>query len=348
MPDPRHLTDERELTRSVDLCTADGRRLAPDAVGWSRTPLHRANLAGVWGRTKRWDYWAILSDDLVVALTYADVDYLGLVAVWWCDLATGDTGGRQATVPLARGVRLPEVPGSEPLTFRSPHLGVDVVDDAGGTTLTARWRERDGTLGRLDARVALPPGHESVNVVIPWSPTRFQYTSKHQARSATGALRLGDRRWAIGGRDRSAWGVLDVGRGRWPYRTRWNWGGGAGHAFDGRVVGLQLGGRWTEGTPSTENGVIVDGRVVKLGHELEWSYDWDEPLRPWRVRSPDGAMDITLDPVHDRHDRVEAVALGTEVHQVFGRWSGSAPAPDGSTVTFAGILGFAEESRSRW
>jgi hypothetical protein len=348
MSDPRHLTDEPELTRPVDLCTTDGRRLAPGAVGWSRTPLHRANLAGVWGRTKRWDYWAVLSDDLVVALTYADVDYLGIVTVWWCDLASGETGGRQVTVPCARGVRLPDRPGEEPLTFRSAHLGVEVSDDADGTALTARWRERDGTVGRLDARVGLPPGHESVNVVIPWSPTRFQYTSKHQARPATGTLRLGDRRRILGDRDRPAWGVLDVGRGRWPYRTRWNWGGGAGLAPDGRVVGLQLGGRWTQGTPSTENGVIVDGRVVKLGDELEWTYDWDAPLRPWRVRSLDGVLDVTLEPVHDRHDRVEALVLGTEVHQVFGRWSGHAPAPDGSTVTFDGLLGFAEESRSRW
>jgi hypothetical protein len=38
---------------------------------------------------------------------------------------------------------------------------------------------------------------------------------------------------------------------------------------------------------------------------------------------------------------------GTEVHQVFGRWSGRAPTPTRSTVTLAGILGFAKESRSR-
>ena len=345
---PHVTTHEPELTRPVDLCTPDGHRLNPDAVGWSRTPLHRANLEGVWVRTKRWDYWAVLGDDLVVSLTYADVDYLGIVAVWWCEPSTGRTGGRDVPVPLARGIHLPDTPGSEPLTFRSPHLGVEVADDPGGTTLTARWRERDGTIGRLDAHVALPEGHESVNVVIPWSPTRFQFTSKHQARPATGTLRIGDEQRVLGGTDAPAWGVLDVGRGRWPYRTRWNWGGGAGHADDGRVVGLQFGGKWTEGTPATENGVIVDGRVVKLGEELEWSYAWDAPMQPWRVRSVDGRLDVTLAPAHDRHDRIELGVLGTEVHQVFGTWSGQAPAPDGSRVTFDGLVGFAEESRSRW
>lgn len=49
-------THERELTEPVDLAAADGRSLNPAARGWSRRPLHRANLRGGWGRTKRWDY----------------------------------------------------------------------------------------------------------------------------------------------------------------------------------------------------------------------------------------------------------------------------------------------------
>ena len=73
-----------------------------------------------------------------------------------------------------------------------------------------------------------PAGHESLNVVIPWSDELFNYTSKHQARPATGSLTVGDRTWALGGDTGDAWGVLDVGRGRWPAEVVWNWGGGAG------------------------------------------------------------------------------------------------------------------------
>jgi hypothetical protein len=48
-------THERELTEPVDLCTPDG-ELDPAALGWSRRPLHRANLHGRFGINKRWDY----------------------------------------------------------------------------------------------------------------------------------------------------------------------------------------------------------------------------------------------------------------------------------------------------
>jgi len=341
-------TSERELTVPVDLCRSDG-RLDPAARGWSRVPLHRCNLRGRFGRTKRWDYWGILAGDLVISSTFSNVDYLGIVDVWWGDLAVGRTGGAAATIPFPRHrITLPERPGTAPLRFRGRTITVETTDDDSGTTIHATWDERDGTPGRLDARVDLPVGHESLNVVIPWSDSTFQFTSKHQARPASGELVVGDDVRRFGGED-PAWGVLDVGRGRWPYRTNWNWGGGAGRAgADGAVVGLQLGGKWTEGTGATENGVLVDGRLTKIGDELVWDYRWDDPMAEWRVRAPDGSLDLVLAPRYDKHTRTDVVVMGMEVHQVFGRWSGSLRTDDGRTLTFEDLQGFAEECRARW
>ncbi|HEX5613641.1 MAG TPA: DUF2804 domain-containing protein [Acidimicrobiia bacterium] len=345
-------THEPELREPVDLALPDGYTLNPAARGWSRRPLHRANLQGVWGRTKRWDYWAILAGDLVVSSVYADVDYLGLADVWWVDLTTAVHGGRGISVPGARGFSLPDVPATAPLRVARRNFELDISDAPDGAThLVASWRERDGRRGRLDATVELPDAHESLNVVIPWTDRRFQFTSKHQARPAHGELVVGDRTWtfgaARGGTD--AWGVLDVGRGRWPYRTRWNWGGGAGRVRGGAsVVGLQLGGKWTVGTGFTENGVLLDGVLTKLGAELVWDYDWDEPLRPWTVQDPGGQLSLVLHPRYDKHSKTEIGIMGTETHQVFGTWSGVVVTDAGERVELAEIQGFAEESRSRW
>jgi hypothetical protein len=341
-------TAEPELTQPVDLATADGTRLNPAARGWSRRPLHRANLRGRWGRNKRWDYWAVLAGDTVLSVTYADVDYLGIADVWWADLATGATGGRSVVRPLARGISLPDVCGTAPLELRHPNLDLSLIDDSDGTTrLRAAWVERDGTPGRADIAVALPLGHESLNVVIPWDDRRFQFTSKHQARPATGELVVGDTVRPIG-TDQPAWGVLDVGRGRWPYATRWNWGGGAGTAEGGQIVGLQVGGMWTRGTGATENGVIVDGVLHKIGGELVWDYQWDQPLRPWRVTDPAGTLSAELTARHDKHSAMNLGVLATETHQVFGTWAGWLVTDAGETIAFDGLAGFAEESRSRW
>src|SRR5690625_429523 len=125
-------TNEREITEPVDLCLPNGRTLAPAAQGWSRYPLHNANLSGGWGRTKRWDYWAILSEDLALSVTYADVDYLGIADVWWLHHPTGATGGVQNALPLARGVSLPDRFGTSPLIHRGGDSVISIADDDRG------------------------------------------------------------------------------------------------------------------------------------------------------------------------------------------------------------------------
>lgn len=341
------MTHERELTEPVDLCTPDGSTLAPEARGWSRRPLHRANLDGHWGRNKRWDYWAVLAQDLVVSCVYSDIDHIGLADVYWADLVSGESGGL-GIITDPGVVTLPERPASAPLRVDRDGLSLEITDDADGTThLRATWTESDGRPGRFDLAVAMPPGHESLNVVIPWSDDEFNFTSKHWARPATGELVVGDRRWDVGGAAGDAWGVLDVGRGRWPHEISWNWGGGAGRSGD-QVIGLQIGAKWTEGTGFTENGLLVDGCLTKLGRELDWSYDWDDPLRPWRVTDPGGQLDALLTPRFDKQTDVGDTDLGSQVHQVFGTWSGHLVTDDGVRIDFDGLLGFAEEARQRW
>jgi Domain of unknown function (DUF2804), N-terminal/Domain of unknown function (DUF2804), C-terminal len=341
-------THENELTAEVDLCTPDGDRLNPAARGWSRRPLHRANLRGHFGVNKKWDYWAVLAGDIVVSCVYADIDHLGLADVWWADLASGSAGGKGVVTAGNEDFDLPDRPGTSPLRINRDGFWLEIADDAvTGTHLRSSWSELDGRLGRLDAVVALPAGHESLNVVIPWSDELFNYTSKHQARPATGSLTVGDRTWALGGETGDAWGVLDVGRGRWPAEIVWNWGGGAGRSGD-HVVGLQFGAKWTAGSGYTENGVIVDGVLTKIGRELEWTYDWDEPLRPWRVSDPGGQLDVILEPRYDKHTQLPGRDRGSETHQVFGTWAGRLRTDDGIELEFERLQGFAEEARQEW
>ena len=85
-----------------------------------------------------------------------------------------------------------------------------------------------------------------MGVVVPWSARRFQYTVKDVARPALGSLWVDGVEHPVAAGD--SWAVLDHGRGRWPYAVHWNWGAGSG-LVDGRVIGVQVGGRWTDRWP---------------------------------------------------------------------------------------------------
>lgn len=331
---------EREITAPVDECDARG-HLHPDARGWSRQPMLRANLKGRPGRKKRWDYWCIDTPELIVSFVYADVDYAGLANVWVLDRVTGKQATAGVLKPFARGFVMPEQVCTGTVEYADAKFRLHIEETPGLTRIVAWSPEID-----VDVEVAKPHGHESLNVMIPWSDRRFQFTSKQNSRPATGSVKVGDRTWAIGP---DAWGVQDLGRGIWPYSNRWNWAAATGHATDGRLVGLQFGGKWTEGTGATENALCIDGRLTKISDELEWTYDWANPMAPWRVRSVgDDRVDVTLTPTFDRYDVTDLKVLKMEVHQCFGTWSGRIVGDDGVPAEVQGIRGFAEEARNRW
>ncbi|MFI6938498.1 DUF2804 domain-containing protein [Streptomyces sp. NPDC050418] len=326
------MTAEREITAPVDLCLPDG-RLNPGAVGWSRRPLHRANLRG-WGRGKRWEYWGIVTPSHIVGLVASSLDYAGVHGVYVLDRATGQEVSKDAVTPLARGVRMPERSGAGTAVVRGGGVSIELVQHEAGTTISAA---APGIA--LEAEVPLPDGHESLGVVVPFSRRRFQYTVKDLGRPVHGHLTLGSQR--IGIDESDSFAVLDHGRGRWPYAVTWNWAAGCG---PGRAV--QFGGKWTDGTGSTENALFVDGRLHKISDELTWAYDRADWLRPWRIDGP--GVQALFHPFHEKAARTNLGLVANETHQCFGHFTGRVRTDDGTWVDIDGLTGWAEEARNRW
>jgi hypothetical protein len=326
-------TTEREITEPVDLCGPDG-RLDPGAVGWTRRPLHRANLRG-WGRTKRWEYWGVVTPTHVVGLVLSSLDYAGVHSIYLLDRRSGREIVREAVVPLARGAVLPDRSGAGTASVRTRALSLEFATRGDTVTLRAAAEGVD-----VELTVAHPAGHESLGVVVPWSPRRFQYTVKDVALPVTGRLVVSGEVLAVSGPDSFA--VLDHGRGRWPYSMTWNWAAGSGPGGNG----ITLGGTWTDGTGMTENAVVVVGRLHKIGAELRWEYDRREWLRPWRITG--AGIEVTFTPFHERVARTNLLVVASETHQCFGEFTGWATTDDGARVTLDGLTGWAEEARNRW
>jgi hypothetical protein len=338
MTDPGTCT-EPELTEPVALCHADG-SLDRSAVGWARRPLIDTTLPQSWGRRKRWDFWCVTGPGFAMNLTYADVDYLGLADVWFHDFAADRTASATTPVPFGAGMELYPHADEGSVATGGTRLRLSFRPAAEGTLLTAAFATPDGPF-HAEVLVTRPADH------IPWSDRRFQCTTKDVARPATGTITWGDTTYALTG-DGDAWGCLDFGRGKWPYRTRWNWGAGAA-IVDGRRIGLQLGGKWTDGTGMTENALVVDGRLSKISEELIWDYDPTDWLRPWRVGTPrSDRVDLTFTPVYDKISRLRAGIAGNAVDQCFGTWAGSIQPDDGPPLAVHDVFGWAEEATWRW
>jgi Domain of unknown function (DUF2804), N-terminal/Domain of unknown function (DUF2804), C-terminal len=334
--------EEREITDPVDLCDARG-RLNPAAIGFSRRPLVRANLSGHWPRKKRWNFWNWIGPDLVLSVTLADIDYASFCSFTITDLRdgshwAGSSYGRPGRFALPEHVEAS-------VAFRGG--GIDYENEIRGDDLAVRLRGRagDGSPVAADLTVHRPPGHESLNVVVPWSATRFQLNSKHAALPCAGEVRVGERRYALD--PQRGFAVQDWGRGIWPYRSCWNWGVATGRAGD-VLLGVNFGARWTTGTGSNENGILWNGRLHKLMEDLRWEYDPAAWRKPWRVVAEhSGAIDLQLEPVAAHTPRLDLGLLATRGVCAFGHWSGVVRA-EGRELRVEGLLGWAEEFAHRW
>lgn len=333
--------NQRELVETVDLCDATG-RLNPQAWGWSRTPLHRDNLRGAFWRKKRWHYWCVMDHRFAFSSTVAHIDYAALGGVYVLDFASGAFHETGAVRPFPRRFPMPETPTGT-LRFEKRGFSLELHDT--GDTAHLRF---EGRLGgkplRADIAVDRPRGHESLNVVVPWSDRRFQFTSKQAALPATGTLDWGGIRHTFGD---GAWAVLDYGRGVWPYRSAWNWAAASGRG-GGHVVGLNLGAGWTDGTGANENGLLLDGRLHKLHEDVTFEHDSADLMRPWRLRTANSpAVDLTFTPAHERRFRANLGLLAAHGSQCFGRFDGTVTV-EGETHAIDHLRGWAEECRWRW
>lgn len=330
---------EREITAPVDLCDSRG-GLNPAAVGFARRPLVRANLSGHWPRKKRWNFWNWIGPDCVFSVTLADIDLASFCAFTLTDFRDG-TKWEGGWYGLAGRIELAEDVEAD-VAFA--HAGIEYTNRVDGT-VRFRGRARDKTEIAADFAVQRPPGQESLNVVVPWSADRFQCNSKHAALPCDGEVRAGDRSYRLD--PRTCFAVQDWGRGMWPYRSFWNWGVATGYAGD-VLLGVNVGGKWTTGTGSNENGILCDGRLHKIMEDLHWEYDPVEWRRPWHVRAGhSGAIDLMLEPIVAHTPRVNLGVLATGGVCAFGRWRGIVRV-DGREVAVDGLLGWAEEFAHRW
>lgn len=130
-------THERELTRPVDLCDGHG-RLNDEARGWSRHPMLRANLRRAHGRKKKWDYWCVITDEVVVSFVHADVDYVGLANVWVMNHATAEQATAGVMVPFARRFSMPEQVCEGTVSHEQGRFALRITETPEHTGITAR------------------------------------------------------------------------------------------------------------------------------------------------------------------------------------------------------------------
>jgi len=342
MPEMYH---EHELFEPVDLCDKKG-NLNPAAVGWSRTPLHTFNLQGHWPRKKQWNYWAVVSPTHMFSVTVSNVDYLGLPFIYLLDFENKTFAEKTLLKPLGAGCNLGPLVADD-VVYNDPVMQIEMVHVEDGIKIKVGCPDFEGKPLKVDLLVHQPRHHETLNVVIPWSEKRFQFTSKQNTLTTEGTLQWGED--VVKFQPEDSYACLDFGRGIWPFESFWNWSSFSSRLPDGRSVGVNLGAGWTDGTGMNENAICLDGVLTKISEDITFDYDQSNFMAPWHLSySVTDRVDLEFRPFFERQAKTDALVIYSEVHQMFGHFNGRLKCQSGETVQIENAIGWAEDHHAKW
>jgi hypothetical protein len=319
-------------------------------VGWARYQNLDCNLERVnfyrlkflqKFRIKRWDYYAVF-----FSATIADLGYAGNIFVYTIDFKTLELHEEGLVIPLGSGITLPRNSTAGDAHFSNKNVSLDFRVTNGARRLSISWPGFNNGLGiEADLSLLLQEEHESMNIVIPIGEKRFYYNRKINCMPATGYIHYGDIKETVN--NESSLGSLDWGRGVWEYASFWKWASASGFLSDGRTIGLNFGGGFGDTTQATENAFVLNRKLHKLD-QVTFDYDPDNYLAPWQFTDSQQRLALEFVPFKERVAETRLGIIDSEVHQIFGRYSGYALTEAGEKIDIDGLIGFAEDHKARW
>ena len=334
---------EREILVPTSLCDKKG-NLNPEAIGYARKPIIDCNLSGHFMRKKRWNYWCVYGEEILFSATITHLDYAAVCFVYFLEYETQRYFEKTVLIPLGTKVKMP-TQVLETVNFANSELRVHMSYLDGNTHLSVTCPDFDGERLQAELTIHHPTTDDSLNVVIPWNRQMFQFTAKHHTLPTTGIVKIGNRRYTF--TEEESYAVLDYGRGVWPREATWNWGM-ASQRMRGRRIGLNFGGKWTDGTGMTENAIFVDGIMTKIHEDVLFEYDRNNFMKPWTIRSKfSETVNLTFTPFFERVAKTDAKLIRSEVHQVIGYYNGLVKL-ENCSLRISQMIGCAEEHIAKW
>ena len=329
---------------------------AVDEAGTPRLGVYRGTLRSVgleravswfqrtW-RRKWWQYTAVVSEEVIAGAAVVDLGYVGLAFALAWDRREKIWYEKEVLVPLARGVKIEGEPGHSSFIYRGGAGHIELRNSPDERTIDVRMQTPAGLLAMDLEMAGAGEGTEPLTVIGALAPGRFNITHKEAGVALGGRITLGDR--AVELDPETSYALFDWTQGVPPACVKWNWAMGAGRATDGRTVGFNLCVGYTDPLNS-ENAVWVDGRVRRVGAaQFEIPAGDAADRSPWRVRTADGAVDLSFQPEAVRSADTNLLVAVSRYRQPVGRFTGSVLGPAGEKLEVT-AHGVAEDHEARW
>jgi hypothetical protein len=180
--------------------------------------------------------------------------------------------------------------------------------------------------------------------VSPVTPFRPFYTHKVAA-PAEGTIMLGAKEIKIDRKRDIA--LLDEQKTYYPYSSFWKWATAAGYNEYGELLAFNLCQNMiTDDEDFNENCMWIDGKIYCL-NAARFKFEKDI-MRPWEIKTTDGCLDLLFTPSGRRAEKINAVFICSDFHQLFGLLNGRFKDDNNRIYPISNFFGLAEHHITRY
>lgn len=322
--------------------------------GYATAPIlkYRRRYVAKKHRLKEWDYYLVMNKGYALALTIAKSCPLLLINITLIDLRSKNIKPITCVKLVSdRTLRMPESSCHGDITFKNKRTKLTFGLQENVRILLLNHKNIKGQSDIDVSMVLYNEPRDSMVIATPFREDKrnFYYNRKIIGMRASGYVRYRNHTELF--TPVSSFGILDWGRGVWPYKTTWYWSAGQG-IIDDRIFSFNLGYGFGDTTAATENMLFYDGIAHKLNgvtfHIPKNNRNEYDYLKPWTITSTDHRIEMIFVPILDRSTNLSAIVLSTNQHQIFGHFSGTAVLDNGTILYIKDLFGFAERVVNRW
>jgi hypothetical protein len=295
-------------------------------------------------RRKRWLHLSMWHSDLIVALAVIHVGYAGSGFIYVFDRRQRRYLVDRNVVVPPQLVELLSAPGEGArarLNWPGPRrMRLSIVREPGQTAYRVSVDLGPGGL-RLHATVESEGCPPPVTALCEVPGGFCNTTVKSHHLGVGGEAELGPRTLPLDG----AQGALDFTDGLMARRTEWRW-----ISASGRVAGQRAALNLTSGfNAGRENILWLDGRPELLG-AAQIQMDPEDPMRPWRVLTDCGRVDLRFAPLGHRRAESNLVLVSSKMVSPVGVFAGTLRNALGEPlpVEAADLTGIGEDHLAVW
>jgi hypothetical protein len=173
----------------------------------------------------------------------------------------------------------------------------------------------------------------------------FYYNHKINMMSAEGTMIIGNETYTF--EPKTSFGLMDWGRGIWPYKTHWLWGSGCG-IVDGIPVAFNIGYGFGDLSTHTENIIFYDGKAHKIDEVIFHHENDRDPTKSWKFSSNDNRFNMVLTPLIPHREKLNFGVIFLNSSLMHGLYSGELILDTGEKIIVKDMLGHAEDIYWRW